>query len=66
MDSDGSFISVILGDKNVVQTKVERDYVVDHKIDRFYLLKNPRVGKYSKRQVLVFMNFQGEVGFYNF
>lgn len=49
VDSDGSFISVIIGDRNIVETKVERDYVVDHRIDRFYLFKNPKVGKYSKK-----------------
>ena len=66
VDSEGSFISVMIGDGNIVDTKVERDYVVDHKIDRFYLFKNQKVGKYSKKQVLVFMNFQGEIGFYHF
>lgn len=66
VDTDGDFISVRIGKGESELTEVETMKIIDQGIDRFYLLKNMKLGKSTKKQVLIYMNFGGTVGLYNF
>lgn len=57
VDSNGEFNSVIVGQGSITKTSVERVNVIDHTIDRFFLIKNPKIGQKSKKKILIFMNF---------
>lgn len=66
IDDEGNYCRVILSwNKNKV-SDIDYFKIVDHAIDRFFLIQNSNIGKNLKRKILIYANFGGEIGIYNF
>lgn len=66
VDSNGQFASVDLGNGDSKDTTIKITPVIEGNIDRFFLLNNKIIGKNLKKKLIVYMNFEGEVGLYNY
>lgn len=62
----GEYVSIDLGIGNIKETKADKESIISNPIDRFFLIKNRNIGTSTKEQVLVYLNFDGEIGLYNF
>ena len=66
VNNQGQYVSIDLGYSNIKDTQAVKEDIISNPIDRFFLIKNRNIGTTTKKQVLIYLNFQGEIGLYNF